>query len=83
MEILVGVAGESERREARRLDRDAELLAQFADQRVLRPLAGVDLAAGELPQALELFALRPPGDQHAAVDVDQRRRDDQEQLHER
>ena len=62
---------------------DAELLAQFADQRVLRPLAGVDLAAGKLPQALELLALRPLRDQHAAVDVDQRRRDDQEQLHER
>ena len=57
---------------------DPELFLQFADERVLRPLAGVDLAARELPQALELLAFGPLREQHPSVGVDQRRRDDEQ-----
>ena len=46
-------------------------------------LAWVDLAARKFPQAPERFALWPPGNQHPAIDVDERRRDDQQKLHER
>ena len=47
------------------------------------PFARVNLAAGELPQALECFAFGPLREQHPSVDVDQRRRDDEHELHER
>ena len=49
MKIFIGVAGKGQRREARLADVDADLLVQFADQRLLRPLARLDLAAGKLP----------------------------------
>ena len=81
VEVVVSVAREGERREAGRLDHDAELFAELADQRLLRPFAGVDLAARKLPQALERLALRPLRQQHPAVRVDQRRRDDEDQPH--
>src|SRR5271166_5871824 len=83
VEVFVGVAREGERGEAGRPDLDAELLAEFADKRVLRPLARIDLAAGKLPQALERLALGPLRDQHPPVDVDEGGRDDYEQPHER
>jgi len=73
------VAGESERLHAGDAGVYAKLLAKFARQRLLRPLAGVDLAAGKLPQAGELLARRPLREQHAAIGVDQRRRDDEEE----
>ena len=72
MEVGVGVAGEGQRRQARGVDLDAEFLAQFPDQRVLGPLAGLQLAAGKLPEARELFAFGTLGDQHAIVGVDER-----------
>ena len=59
-------------------DRDPQFLLQLADQATLRRLAGLDLAAGEFPQAGELLALRPLADQHAAVGVDQGRGGDQQ-----
>ena len=83
MEIVVGVAREGQRREAGRLDLDAELLAQFSDQRVLRPLPVVDTCRRETPTGPRAAALRPLGDEHAAVDVDQRSRHDEQQPHER
>ena len=65
------MAGEYEGREAGLVDLDAQLLLQLPDQRRLRPLAGLDLAARELPQTRQLLALRPLRDQHAAVRIDE------------
>ncbi len=81
MEILIGMAGEGQRREAGLLDDDAELFGQFANQRLFRPLARIDLAAGEFPEIGELLALGALGDQHAVVGVDQGDGDDQQQFH--
>ena len=53
---------------------------QFADQRLLRPLAGLDLAAGKFPQARERLAFRALRDQHALVGIDQRAGDDEGEL---
>ena len=77
------MAGESQRREAVRFDRNPKLLHEFTDERVFRRFASVNLPAGELPQALEGFAFGPLREQHASVGVDQRRRDDEHELHER
>jgi hypothetical protein len=52
------VAGEGQGRETGFLDDDAELLAKLADQRLLRPLARLDLAAGKLPKTCERLAGR-------------------------
>ena len=78
MEIRIGVARESERREAGLLHRDAELFLQFANQRIFRPLARVDLAAGEFPQPGQRLAFWALGDQHAIVGIDQGGGDDEE-----
>ena len=43
----------------------------------------VDFATGELPQAFKGLALRPLREQHPSVGVDQRRRDDEHEPHER
>ena len=82
MELGIGVAGEGQRREAFLLHGDAELLGEFADQRRFRPLAGLELAARELPEAGKLLALRALGDEDAVVGIDQGAGDDEEQLHE-
>ena len=81
MEFGIGVAGEGQRRQARLLDGDAELLVQFADQRRLRPFARFELAAGKLPEAGERLALGALGDEDAAVGIDQGAGDDEKQLH--
>ena len=77
MKFGVGVRREGERRQAARRDVDAELLGQFADQRRLGSLAGVDLAAGKLPQPGHRLALRAAGEQDPAVGVDQHHRRDE------
>ena len=77
------MAGESERRETVRFDRNAKLFLEFADQRVLRPFAWINLAARELPQPLKRLAFGPLREQHSSVGVDQRRRDDEQKPHER
>ena len=81
MEVRIGVADKSERREIGGRDLDAELLGKLADQRVLRRLAGLDLAAGEFPEP----GKRPPlagawrsgsalaVEQHAGGDENERR----------
>src|SRR5260370_538984 len=66
----VGVARKGDRREARLADGDADFFLQLADQRLFRPFAGLDLAAGKLPEARERFALRPLRDQDALVGID-------------
>ncbi len=53
-------------------DGDAELLFAFANQRNLITFPGIDLAAGELPEAGECRGLAPLRDQHAAGAVEQR-----------
>ena len=45
---------------------------------MIGPLARLDLAAGEFPQARQLLALGTLGDQHAAVRIDQGDGDDQD-----
>ncbi len=81
MEIGVGVARETERGEAGCLDGDAEFLMQFADQRCLGPLAGLELAAGKLPKTGQALSRRPLCHEHPIVRIDQRYRYDQEQAH--
>ena len=73
------MAGEGKRPHAGDAGVYAKLLAKFARQRLLGPLAGVDLAAGKLPQARELLARRALREQHAAVRVDERGRDDEQE----
>src|SRR3546814_18744982 len=74
MGVVIGMGGEGDRGEAALLGVDAEFLMQLAHQRGLGRLAGVNLAAGELPQAGHGTTHRALGEQHSAVDVDQRRR---------
>ena len=75
------MAGEGERRETSLADGDADFLMQFADQRLLRPFAGLDLAAGKFPQACQRLAFRALRDQYALVGVDQRAGDDEGEFH--
>ena len=44
---------------------DGQFLGQFARQRGNRLLAGFELAAGKFPQAAQVFAQRPAGEQDA------------------
>ena len=71
MEVRIAVAREGQRREAFFPDHNAEFLVQFPDQRVLGPLAGLDLAARKLPKARHRLAFGPLRQQHAPVGVDQ------------
>src|SRR5436309_14940888 len=71
METVIGMAREGQRRQTRLADGDADLFVQFADQGYFRPLARLDLATGEFPQAGQRLALRPLRDQHALVGIDQ------------
>src|SRR5437879_7802770 len=80
MKVVIGVARKSQRRQAWLADVDADLFMQLADQRLLRPFAGLDLAARKLPQARERLALRALCDQHALVDIDQGTSDDESEL---
>ena len=70
MKLLIGMAGEGQRRQARLAHGDAEFLVQLADQRIFGPLAVVELAAGKLPKARHRLAFRPLCDQHAVVGID-------------
>ncbi len=78
MEFGIGVGGKGERRQAARLDIDAEFLGELANQRRLGRLSRLHLAAGKFPQPGEVLARRALGEQHAAVDVDQHDRRDQD-----
>jgi len=49
MELVIGVAGEGERREARDFDVDAELFGKLADERSFGHLTVVHLAARKFP----------------------------------
>ena len=57
--------------------RHVELLEQLARQAVFQRFVLVALPAGKFPEAFEVHALLPAGDQEPAVDLDDRRRDDQ------
>ena len=78
MEILIGVRGEADRRKAAFFDIDAQFLIKLTYQRRLRRFAVGELTAGKLPQAFEMLALWPLGDQHPAIDIDQGDSRDQE-----
>jgi hypothetical protein len=79
MKFSIIVTGEGQGCQARFGNRDGELLAQLADDRVLRRLALLDFAAGEFPQAGHGLAVRPLGDEDALVGIDQRAGGDQQQ----
>jgi hypothetical protein len=76
---IVTVGCKNERREAGLRDADAQFLVQLADQAGLRRLAGLDLAPRKLPQPRQLLPRRPPADQHPPVDIDERRRGDEDE----
>ncbi len=65
------MAGERQRRETLFVDDDAQFLLEFADERIFRPLARLDLAAGKLPQSSHRFSWRTLRDQHAAIGIDE------------
>ena len=81
MEIGIGVARESERREAGSLTLDAEFLAQFADQGVSGRSPASTLPPGNSHRPASCFPFRALRDQHAAVGIDQRDGDDEEKFH--
>jgi hypothetical protein len=64
------VARKCQRGKTRFLHDNTEFLLQFPDQRLFRPLASLDLAAGKLPKPRHGFAGRPLGEEHAAVGID-------------
>ncbi len=68
--VLVLVAAHEPWRGA--ADDDAELLVQFAIERIARRLAGLELAAGKLPVAGVHLARRTLREQHAAIAQDHR-----------
>src|SRR6266702_6768527 len=69
MESFVGVARKGQRRQTWLGDGDAELLVELADQALLRPLAGLELAARKLPEAGQRLAFGALRDQNALVGV--------------
>ena len=84
MEAVIAVTGERQWRKTRLFDLDPEFFVQLTDQRGLRPLAGLELAAGKFPQPRKRLALGPLRDQDAVVRIDQRAGDDEGELdHER
>jgi len=72
MRILVLVGNQRRRF----VDFDAELLAQLANERVARLLAGLALAAGKFPTARHVLAGRTLRNEHAARGVEQGAGDD-------
>ncbi len=67
-------AGEGGGAEGRHVHRDSQLLLELADQRRLGPLAGLDLAAGEFPQARHCPPRRPALQENPPRAVGERRR---------
>ncbi|MCY1453699.1 hypothetical protein D9M71_707090 [compost metagenome] len=53
---------------------NAQLLVQLAGQRGFHRLAGLDLAAGKLPQAALMLVFGAPGDQYPAIGTADHRR---------
>ncbi|VTZ61647.1 conserved hypothetical protein [Sinorhizobium medicae] len=72
VKFVIAVARECERREARDLGADPELLFEFADQRLFGCLATLDFTARELPEAGERLALRALRQQNTSVGIDER-----------
>src|SRR5271170_6732164 len=72
MELGIKVTRECQRCEALLLDVDTQLLFQLADQTLLRPFAGLHLAAGKLPKSRHRFPFRTLREQHASVGIDER-----------
>ncbi|MNN09539.1 hypothetical protein D3C81_1224240 [compost metagenome] len=62
---------------------DAQLLVQLARQRGFHRLAGLDLAAGELPQTALVLVFGTPGDQHPAIGAADHRRGYVQSFHRR
>lgn len=81
MEVRIGEPRESERCEAGFLDNYPELLMQFPDQGLFRPLVPFDLAAGKLPKAAKRLVLRALRDQHPAIRVDKRGGGNEQEFH--
>jgi hypothetical protein len=81
MEIGIGVAGERQRRKARRIYDNSQFLPQLTDQGVLRPLVPLDLAAGKFPQPGHRLADRTLRDQHADIRIDQGASRDEDEIH--
>jgi hypothetical protein len=75
------MAGEGERGEARLVHDDPQFLLELAYQSVLRPLAGLDLAAGEFPQARHRAPRRALCDQYARVRIHKGARGDEDEFH--
>ena len=73
--------GEGKGREAGRGDVDPQFFLQFARERHLGRLAGIDLAAGKFPQSSHGFSRWPLRQEHPAVIVDQGRSSDQDAAH--
>ena len=73
------MAGKCKWGQARLDDLNAKLLVELADQAGFRGFAFLNLTARKLPQPCQLFTLRPFGNEHAPIDVDQRRGGDEQE----
>jgi hypothetical protein len=73
MKRFVSVTGKDERRQASPGNLYAELFIKLADQALLWGFSVLNLTAGELPEARQLFTTRPLSYENAPVDVHQRR----------
>jgi hypothetical protein len=80
MEIRIGVAHKSQRCQASLLDGDSKFLFEFANERLLRRFAGLDLAAGKFPQAGHRSPFGALGKQNASITVDERTGGDENQF---
>ena len=71
MEIRISVRRERKRIEGVRFYGQIQFLLQLPRKRRLGSFTQFDFAPGKLPEAAELFVLRPLRDQHAPVSIDQ------------
>ena len=83
MEVLVGVAGEGQRRQAGLPHDNADFLFQLPDQRFLGPFAQFDLAAGKFPKTRHGFAGGALGQEDTAIGVDKRAGRDENEPHDK
>ena len=72
MKRFVTVTGKDKRRQAGLGNLYAEFLVKLSDQALLWGFSNFNLTAGELPEARQLFTMRPLSYENAPVDVDER-----------
>ena len=77
MKRFVTMTGKDERGQTGVGNLYAELLIQLSDQALLWGFSEFNLTTGELPEARQLFTMRPLSYENAPIDVDERGGGDQ------